>query len=149
MNPFIVRIDALGAAQVAADDEMLLLVRPNNAVTWKKLEQVQELLVQATNKGVCVAMVNPELQSYAAVNGTTCRPMVLSDFAATFCIDPAAFVLNQEVHVALLKRYPREWELYRRDVRRPDLGYLYFSQSRTEPSQVVVREEFFASGMDK
>ena len=37
LNPFIVRIDALGAGTVAADDELVILVRPNNALAWSKV----------------------------------------------------------------------------------------------------------------
>lgn len=37
MNPFILRLDALGGAGLASDDEMVILVRPNNALNWNKV----------------------------------------------------------------------------------------------------------------
>jgi hypothetical protein len=37
MNPFILRLDALGGAGLASDDEMIIIVRPNNALNWNKV----------------------------------------------------------------------------------------------------------------
>jgi hypothetical protein len=37
MNPFILRLDALGGAGLASDDEMVILIRPNNALNWNKV----------------------------------------------------------------------------------------------------------------
>jgi hypothetical protein len=37
MNPFILRLDALGVSGLADDDELVLLIRPNNALIWNKV----------------------------------------------------------------------------------------------------------------
>jgi hypothetical protein len=37
MNPFILRLDALGGSGLAHDDELVLLIRPNNALNWNKV----------------------------------------------------------------------------------------------------------------
>jgi hypothetical protein len=43
-------------------------------------------------QGICVAILNPELESYTAVRGADCKPLLLSDFSSVFHLNTDAYV---------------------------------------------------------
>jgi hypothetical protein len=53
LNPLILRLDALGGAGLAADDEMIILLRPNNALNWNKVHDCCALCTVPSTSYAC------------------------------------------------------------------------------------------------
>ncbi|CAM9732142.1 unnamed protein product [Phaeothamnion confervicola] len=106
----VVALDAGAAAQ--AGDDLLVLVRPNNAREHGKLEAVQIAAARAGGLHVPVVLVNPELSCYHGRHETLFRPNLLADFRTCFHLDLAAARYDRRRSVAVLRRYPRAYELY-------------------------------------
>jgi hypothetical protein len=54
----------------------------------------------ASPQGICVAILNPELESYTAVRGADCKPLLLSDFSSVFHLNTDAYV-SAPIHTSL------------------------------------------------
>jgi hypothetical protein len=147
VDPLRISVDVLGVGDVAEDDQVVVLVRPNNLASQKVLEHVQTVCIQAQHLGVPVIMLNPELLSYPAVGGFRHTPMLLRDFEPAYYVDPEVYIHSPSKICGLLRRYPRPWEVYCLNSHRQDLGWLYFAQSNAKPSLEAIAGELIANGL--
>ncbi|KAG8461591.1 hypothetical protein KFE25_001195 [Diacronema lutheri] len=118
-------IDVLGIGRLTRDDDVCMLVTPFNtgcAADSHVLGGIQELLLQANKR--TVVLINPELEAVAAASLSSrhrVRPMFMADFVHAFHFECGRRRASdgQPGLLALYRRYPRDWQVHRKEALAP------------------------------
>jgi len=128
-------VDVLETASIAEEDELVVFIQPSNFEHWDHLERVQCLVAEATVGRIPSILVNPRLQNYMKR-----PPLLLADFQHAFFYDRMYYQVNPYITCAVLKRYPRKWEMFVIDV--PRKGYVYLKEFSEQPNHVQIAKAF-------
>lgn len=94
--------------------DVSVLVAPSNRRRVSSIEMVERVHYSDWSSSNIVILLCPDLYAvtnYPELDGRCRRPCFLSDYIESFVLDPAVFHSDRGTG-ALLKQYPRKWEMY-------------------------------------
>lgn len=143
--PLPARTGVLGQFSSASLAEALVVVvAPSNAGgNPQRIEMVEMVHYSNWNVNNWVVLLNPDLvalTSFPGMNGKARAPCFLGDYVSSYYVDPTAFP-SKIATGAVLRCFPRKWEMYLLKVR-SDMGFRLVAEQPTQPSEEKIECEF-------
>ena len=145
MSEFV-DVQVLGEMEekIAADTNVFVVIAPSNKQgNPSHIENVE--LVHYCNwmTPKLIIMVNPDLVAltrYSSFDNEPRQPCFLTDYVPSYYIDPAAFPTKSATG-AVLRCYPRKWEMYLLKVHN-DMGFRLVAEQGNRPTKEKLHTEF-------
>lgn len=135
-----VRVHALEERVWEGADIHIVIAPCNRAGTPARIEDVEAVHYAGWSKPRIIIILNPNLMALTkavAFDGESREPGFLNDYVSSYYIDPAAYP-TKTVTGAVLKCFPRKWELYLMKLR-GDVGFRLVSEQHNLPSAERLR----------
>lgn len=128
----------------ANNPNVCVVIAPSNKQgNPSHIENVELVHYSSWNTPKLVIMLNPDLVAltrFTSLDNEPRQPCFLTDYLPSYYIDPAAFP-SKAATGAVLRCYPRKWEMYLLKVHN-DMGFRLIAEQGDPPSAEKIRFEF-------